>query len=88
MTTGVRQMLIEAVRAGCYGYEPADRFVQAISAGGIELPLDQLEFDSLAWMEFCIFVELQSGLELTPADIESMTRFADIEEWIRARQPQ
>jgi len=47
--------------------------------------LDALEFDSLAWMEFCISVELQSGQELTPAQIGDMRYFFEIEEWLRAR---
>ena len=54
-------------------------------AGDPAVPLDRLEFDSLAWMEFCISVELQSRLELTPADIASMQHVLEIEEWLRAR---
>jgi hypothetical protein len=47
--------------------------------------LDALEFDSLAWMEFCISIELQSGQELTPAKIRDMRYFFEVEEWLRAR---
>ena len=53
--------------------------------GSHELKLDDLEFDSLAWMEFCISVELQSGLDLAPSDIEEMQFTYQIEDWLRAR---
>jgi hypothetical protein len=39
----------------------------------------------LAWMEFCISVELQSGQELTPADVDEMRYVFQIEQWLRAR---
>ena len=47
--------------------------------------IDQLHFDSLAWMEFCISIELQSGQALTPEDIENMRYMFEIEEWLRAK---
>jgi hypothetical protein len=47
--------------------------------------IDQLRFDSLAWMEFCISIELQSGQALTPEDIENMRYMFEIEEWLRAK---
>ena len=55
-------------------------------AGGRNLTLDQLQFDSLAWMEFCISVELATGQELTPTFIDGMKCFFEIEEWLYARE--
>jgi hypothetical protein len=54
-------------------------------AGDRELTLDRLRFDSLAWMEFCISIELQSGQELTPAHVGTMRYVYEIEDWLRER---
>ena len=78
-------MLICALRAAGNGLQPTPAVEQAVLAGDPELALADLEFDSLAWMEFCISIELQSRQELTPADIEPMHRMSEIEEWLRAR---
>jgi hypothetical protein len=85
MADKLRDILIAAVRAGRHGAPPAPLLAQAIADGNRELTIDQLKFDSLAWMEFCISVELQSGQELTPVDIEGMRYVFQIEEWLRAR---
>jgi hypothetical protein len=85
MTDRAREILIAAVQAGRYGFPPDATVATAIEQGSRELKIDQLQFDSLAWMEFCISVELQSGQELTPADIESMQFVVQIEDWLRAR---
>jgi hypothetical protein len=85
MKDRVRNILIAAVEAGRYGTLPAPPIAEAIVHGNRELTLDHLQFDSLAWMEFCISVELQSGQELTPGDIANMRYVFEIEEWIRAR---
>jgi len=49
------------------------------------MTIEQLGFDSLAWLEFCISVEIQSGQEITPADITKMRYIFEIENWLRAR---
>lgn len=67
MTEQIREMLLTALNAAWYGDSFGPAITKAVVAGDRSLLLDQLEFDSLAWMEFCISVELQSGLELTPA---------------------
>jgi acyl carrier protein len=81
----VRKILLIAVQAGRHGVPVESSIAKAIEEGSGELKLDQLEFDSLAWMEFCISVELQSGQELTPVDIEQMEYVAQIEDWLRTR---
>jgi hypothetical protein len=85
MPDRVRAILISALRAAANGRQPIGEIEQAIAAGDLTLPLDRLEFDSLAWMEFCISIELQSRQELMPGDIQSMSRISEIEEWLRAR---
>jgi hypothetical protein len=85
MNDRAREVLVTAVQAGKFGFPPAEEIAKAIEEGSRELTIDQLEFDSLAWMEFCISVELQSGRELTPADVEGMQFVFQIEEWLCAR---
>jgi hypothetical protein len=85
MTDRVRDMLLVALRAGRHGAMPTGPVAEAVNAGDRLLLIDQFHFDSLAWMEFCISVELQSGQELTPEDIEKMSYVYEIEEWLRER---
>lgn len=85
MSDDIRKLLQIAVEAGRLGSPRSEKLAQAILEGDRYLTTNELRFDSLAWMEFCISVELQSGLELTPADIAAMTHFYQIEEWLRAR---
>ena len=85
MDDRTREILIAAVQAGGSGFPPEPAIARAIAEGNRELTTNQLKFDSLAWMEFCISVELQSGQELAPEDIEGMRYVFEIEEWLRAR---
>ena len=64
---------------------PDPALAEAVIVGDRQLRIDQLHFDSLAWMEFCISIELQSGQALTPEDIENMRYMFEIEEWLRAK---
>lgn len=81
----IRDMLLAALCAARYGKPPVPMVAKAVITGDRELQLDQLQFDSLAWMEFCISIELQSGQELTPAHIDGMRYFFEIEDWLHAR---
>ena len=81
----VRKILLTAVQAGRHGALVQPAIARAIEQGSLVLKLDQLDFDSLAWMEFCISIELQSGQELTPVDIEQMEYVAQIEDWLRTK---
>jgi acyl carrier protein len=81
----VRGLLVSAIVAGRHGRPLGEAMARRVSDPADDFPLDELAFDSLAWMEFCISVELASGLELTPADIARMTTLSDIETWIARR---
>lgn len=82
----IRNILLVALQAARYGTPPAPSIAESVMAGGRDLTLDQLQFDSLAWMEFCISVELATGQELTPTFIDGMKCFFEIEEWLYARE--
>jgi hypothetical protein len=75
-------IILEAIRAGQFG-RPASPEVEAAVGG--DFAIDRLKFDSLAWMEFCISVELQSGQDLAPSDIAAMQYLNQIEDWLRTR---
>jgi hypothetical protein len=83
MNDRVREILIAAAQAVSFSPDPA--VMKQLRDGSPQLTLAQFNFDSFAWMEFCISLELQCGQELTPADIEGMRFVFQIEEWLRAR---
>ena len=85
MTDRAQDVLLAALRAGRFGSPPDAGMASSIRQGNRELTLDSLKFDSLAWMEFCIAVELQSGLDLAPSDIEEMQYLYQVEDWLRER---
>ena len=87
MPDRARDILLGAISAARYVVPLEPSIAQAITKGDRQLRIDQLEFDSLAWMEFCISVELQSGQELTPLDVEGMQYVFQIENWLRGRAP-
>lgn len=73
-----------ALAAGRF-HAPGDPRLGERLAAGEAVLLDELGFDSLAWMEFCISVELQTRQELLTSDIEAMETVADIEDWLGKR---
>jgi hypothetical protein len=85
MSDRVRDMLLVALRAARNGVAPSPTLAEAVAAGDRSILIDRLHFDSLAWMEFCISIELQSGQALTPEDIENMRYVFEIEDWLRAK---
>jgi acyl carrier protein len=52
-------------------------------ADGLNLKLDDLDMDSLARMEFCIAVELATGVTLLPAQLTELASTDGIESWLR-----
>jgi acyl carrier protein len=84
--TAVRDLMRAAVLAG--KQEAAlDAALDRAIAEGADIPLESLDFDSLGWMEFCISVEVNSGLELTPGHVAGMRTLRDVEAWLTARLP-
>jgi acyl carrier protein len=79
-------ILATAVTAAQNGTPPTPSVVAEIKAGGSMLRLEDLDFDSLGWMEFCISIELQTGAELTPDILSSLKTLADVADWIAVRR--
>lgn len=78
-----RELILAAVRAGRYE-RAADPALEEAIRRGEDVPFDRIAFDSLGWMEFCISIELESGLELTPALVAEMRSTGDVARWIGA----
>ena len=85
MPNVVRSTITKAVRAGLRGRSISDDIRTALTDGDRALKTEALRFDSLAWMEFCIAIEVESGHGLTPADVGQMRHVYEIEEWLLAR---
>jgi acyl carrier protein len=64
-----RKLLVQAMRyAGITSLAVKQR--EAFEAGTADIELDQLEMDSLATMELCIAIEANSGLSITPDQLQ------------------
>jgi acyl carrier protein len=79
--------LLAAVTAAQNGIAPTKKVTSAIKAGGSDVRLDDLGFDSLGQMEFCISIELQTGAELTPDLLFDLSTLADVSNWVAAHRP-
>jgi hypothetical protein len=56
---------------------------RAFLSGGANIALDRLDMDSLADMEFCIAIELSTGVTLLPAQLAGLASTDAVEECIR-----
>jgi len=81
---GMELILIEAITAGKHNFPLNDQLASAILQDANEIKLSGLNFDSLAWMEFCISIELNTGVELTPDHLEKFETLADVAAWIKS----
>ncbi|BBK34873.1 phosphopantetheine binding protein [Stella humosa] len=65
----IRRVLVDALEIGGVAaiHEPAIR--DPFLAGTADITLERLEMDSLAKMELCIAVEVETGVSLTPDDL-------------------
>lgn len=58
---------------------PADRsLLMAFLEGHGDCMLDSFEMDSLGLMEFCIALELSTGIALTPEDVQNAASLAAV----------
>jgi acyl carrier protein len=75
-------VLLEALTAAHNGSPPEATLREAIlRQDGVDLAT--LGFDSLATMEFCISIELQTGAELTPEVLDGLVTMEAVADWIR-----
>lgn len=85
MNSKTASILMAALTAAKNGFPPDRELESEIRKGGTAVKLLDLNFDSLAWMEFCICIELETGAELTPDLLDDMESLHDVAEWLNAR---
>ena len=82
--SSLRAAIVEALRVGAPGALD-DEGRRAFLAGGTNLVLAELGMDSLGEMEFCIAIELKTGVTLLPAELAELKSTDAIERRIRER---
>lgn len=83
-TSPIRLAVFEALRVAA----PAafsDEMRRSFLAEGSNLELAKLEMDSLAVMEFCIAIELSTGISLLPPQLAELASTDAIEVCIREK---
>ena len=86
-SAALRKMVVEALtHANAVGIsDHPDR--ESFLEGQKDISLDDLEIDSLAAMEFCIYLELNHGVEITPDELHEVTSVDDIASVVRKFAP-
>jgi acyl carrier protein len=80
----LRQAVLEALKAaipGAFGEEMGRSFL----AGELNVELARFGMDSLARMEFCIAIELSTGVTLLPSQLEELATTDAIARCIREK---
>lgn len=81
----IREIVYEAMLAASVpGFLDAD-MRRAFMDEGKDFRLAELDMDSLARMEFCINLELSTGVTLLPQQLETFASTAVIEAWLGER---
>lgn len=77
-----RQAVHDALKVAAPGVF-TDALRQSFLTDGLNLNLADLEMDSLAQMEFCIALELSTGVTLVPSQLEELVSTDAVEQRIR-----
>jgi len=78
----VRLAVFDALKVEARGVF-SDALQQSFLANGLNLNLADLEMDSLAQMEFCISLELSTGVSLVPSQLAKLASTDAVEQRIR-----
>jgi acyl carrier protein len=77
-----RQVVFDALRvASPQGF--TEKLRHSFVNDGLNLRFDELDMDSLGQMEFCIAIELATGLTLLPSQLAELASTDAVEHWIR-----
>ena len=71
-----------ALAAAEFGEEPDDALLEALQNGNLDYPIEDLEYDSLQTMEFCISIELSTGAQFTEAVFSNCKTLTDVATWL------
>jgi acyl carrier protein len=80
----LRQAVLEALRAAVPGGLD-DATSRSFLAGELDVDLARLVMDSLARMEFCIAIELSTGVTLLPTQLAELATTDAVERCIRGQ---
>ena len=69
-SAALRQLILEGLERSNVFSMRRHRGRAAFLQGTGDVELDELDMDSLARMELCIYIEAHTGIELTPAELE------------------
>lgn len=83
----IREIVYEAMQAASVPVLD-DEVRRAFLEERKDFLLADLDMDSLARMEFCINLELTTGVTLLPRQLEAFESTADIEAWLREQPGQ
>lgn len=78
----LRQAVLEALKVSVPGVFNDD-MCRSFLAGELNVELARLDMDSLARMEFCIAIELSTGVTLLPPQLAELATTDAIERCIR-----
>jgi hypothetical protein len=81
----VRRLVVAALEEANVTSIRADPRIAKYAGGGIDVPLADIEMDSLALMEFCIAIEVNAGVSIVPNDLPRLGTLGAVADEIRAR---
>lgn len=79
----VRRVVVEALLEANLGRLRQDPRIDGFREDGTDVHLRDLEMDSLDLMEFCIALELSSGVSIVPNDLERLGTLAGVADAVR-----
>lgn len=83
-TSRLRQAILEALKVAVPG-ALNDEMCRSFLDGRLDVELTRLGMDSLARMEFCIAIELATGVPLVPSQLAELTTTGAIERRIQEK---
>ncbi|MGE0717817.1 MAG: acyl carrier protein [Alphaproteobacteria bacterium] len=82
---GIRRVLVEALEIGAVAAIHRPELREPFLAGEGDVELAGLDMDSLARMELCIAIEVETGVSLTPDELDGFATLGDLARQIAAR---
>jgi acyl carrier protein len=82
----VRRLVVAALEEANLARLRHDPRIVGFLSDGADVPMNELDMDSLDLMEFCIAIELSSGVSIVPNDLQRLRTLASVADAIRARR--
>ena len=73
-----RRFLVEALEQSNAFYLRDGMLAESFVAGTTDVPIATLEMDSLAEMELCIAIEVNTGISIVPEQLRDMEMLGDL----------